>query len=56
MTDFKKLVGDINSSRIKFLISQEVSDEIEEGVKILKEIYEVVKMMRGKMLNYQSLR
>ena len=43
MTDFKKLVGDINSSRIKFLISQEVSDEIEEGVKILKEIYEVVK-------------
>ena len=43
MTDFKKLVGDVDNSRIKFLVSQEVSDEIEEGVKLLKEIYEVVK-------------
>lgn len=43
MADFKKLVGDINESRIKFLVSQEVSDEIDEGVKLLKEIYEVVK-------------
>ncbi|MDO4534935.1 MAG: altronate dehydratase family protein [Clostridium perfringens] len=43
MTDFKKLVGEIDEDRIKFLVSQEVSDEIEEGVKLLKEIYDVIK-------------
>jgi len=38
--DFKKSLGDYDEERIKFLITQEVSDEIEEGVKLLKDIYE----------------
>lgn len=43
MTEFKKSLGKFNEKRIKFLVTQEVSDEIEEGVKLLKELYENMK-------------
>jgi altronate hydrolase len=39
--EFEKLLGDYDRKRIRFLISQEVEgDEVEEGVKIVKELYE----------------
>ena len=41
--DFKEELGDFDASRVKFLVSQEVTDEIEAGVQLLKEIYEVAK-------------
>lgn len=37
--DFQEGLGEYDSQRVKFLVSQEVTDEIEEGVKLLKEIY-----------------
>lgn len=40
MNDFKKALGECDDKRVKFLVSQEVSDEVEEGAKLLKEIYE----------------
>lgn len=40
ISEFKMSLGDFNSGRIEFLVSQEVSDEIEEGAKILKKLYE----------------
>lgn len=40
MPEFVQSLGKFNSQRIKFLVSQEVSDEIAEGVKILKELYD----------------
>ena len=40
MPEFVQSLGKFNSQRIKFLVSQEVSDEITEGVKILKELYD----------------
>ena len=43
MADFIKSLGDYDKTRIKFLVSQEVSDEVQEGVKILKELYENMK-------------
>lgn len=43
MTEFKASLGKFNDKRIKFLVSQEVSDEIEEGVKLLKELYNNMK-------------
>lgn len=43
MPAFKESLGEYDHKRIKFLVSQEVSDEIEEGVKILKELYENMK-------------
>lgn len=40
---FKDTLGSFNEKRVKFLVCQEVQDEIEEGVKILKELYENMK-------------
>ncbi|MFL0249721.1 UxaA family hydrolase [Clostridium neuense] len=44
MSDFIKSLGDYNKRRIRFLVSQEVEDEIEEGNKLLKELYEVISL------------
>ncbi|WP_226665425.1 UxaA family hydrolase [Metabacillus litoralis] len=41
--EFKESLGFINEKRIKFLRSQEVSNEIDEGVKLLRSIYETSK-------------
>ena len=35
---FKKTLGDINEKRVRFLNTQDVSDDIEEGVRIVKEL------------------
>ncbi|SMC23896.1 D-altronate dehydratase [Clostridium acidisoli DSM 12555] len=40
MPDFIKSLGDYNEKRVKFMISQKVEDEIEEGAKRLKELYD----------------
>jgi len=40
---FKEGLGDFDSSRVKFLITQQADDEIEEGVQLLEEIYDTVK-------------
>ncbi len=37
---FKELLGEYDTDRVKFLITQEVSDEIEEGSRLLKELAE----------------
>ncbi|HEY8891919.1 MAG TPA: altronate dehydratase family protein [Clostridium sp.] len=44
MLDFKKSLGKFNEKRVKFLISQEVSDEIQEGANLLLELYEIMKL------------
>ncbi len=36
--EFKKLLGDINEKRVKFLNCQDVNDEIEEGIKLINEL------------------
>lgn len=41
--EFKQGLGEFDEERVKFLVSQEVSNEIEEGVRLLKEIYENAK-------------
>jgi len=43
MAEFKKSLGEFDEKRVKFLISQEVSDEIEEGASLLVELYENMK-------------
>lgn len=40
---FKEALGSINEKRVKFLITQAVTDEIEEGVKLVKELHEAAK-------------
>jgi altronate hydrolase len=41
--EFKDSLGEFDEDRVKFLVSQEVSDEIEAGVELLKELYEQAK-------------
>ncbi len=41
--EFKITLGDYDKERVRFLVAQEVSDEIGEGVKILKELYDLMK-------------
>jgi len=43
MEVFIKSLGDYNKKRVRSLISQKVDDEIEEGTKLLKELYENMK-------------
>ena len=38
---FRKLVGDIDESRIKFMETQNINDEYETGLQLLREIYHV---------------
>ncbi|PQD95734.1 altronate hydrolase [Pradoshia eiseniae] len=38
LDQFKAMVGEVDSSRVKFLLSQEVKDEVEAGVNYLKGI------------------
>ena len=40
---FKKYLGNYNESRIKFLVTQDCEDELEEGKKLIKELYDYVK-------------
>ncbi|MFM9277120.1 UxaA family hydrolase [Paenibacillus jiagnxiensis] len=39
MKEFKEALGDYDTDRVRFLVSQEVSDEVEEGVRLLKELH-----------------
>ena len=40
---FKETLGEYDSERVKFLVCQEVEDEVLEGTKILEELYNVMK-------------
>lgn len=39
---FREMLGDIDTSRVKFMETQKVDDEYEEGMTLLREIYDVV--------------
>lgn len=43
MDDFKENLGSYNSKTVKFLVAQEVENEVEAGVALLKELYENMK-------------
>lgn len=46
MDRFREEVGPVDESRVKFLVAQDVEDEVEEGVKICKELLEKMKLDR----------
>ena len=43
ISHLKKFIGEYDADRIKFLVAQDVEDEVEAGVEILKEIYSKMK-------------
>lgn len=54
--EFKEILGEYDESRVKFLVSQEVSNEMEEGVRLLKEIYENAKNDRREEVPLSELK
>ena len=40
---FASFIGDYDTQRIRFLVSQKVDDEIEEGMKLLREMYAIAR-------------
>jgi altronate hydrolase len=41
--DFMKMLGDYDKNRIKLLITQKVDDEMEAGMEILRELYDIAR-------------
>ncbi|WP_307393771.1 UxaA family hydrolase [Paenibacillus anaericanus] len=39
VTEFRNMMGDYDDSRVKFLVAQEVGDEVEAGMALLEELY-----------------
>jgi altronate hydrolase len=56
MAEFIESLGEYDSTRIKFLVSQEVSNEIEEGAKILRELYENMKDDKRESVSLSNLK
>lgn len=56
ISHLKKFIGEYDSDRIKFLVSQEVEDEVEAGVEILKEIYGHMKNDRREAIPLSELK
>ena len=56
MEEFRESLGVYDKQRIRFLKAQDVSDEIAEGVTILREIYEVMRNDKRTTLPLSKLR
>lgn len=49
-------LGDYDIERVRFLIAQQVEDEVEEGKKLLKELFEIMKHDRREEADISELR
>jgi altronate hydrolase len=52
---FKKNLGNYNSDRVKFLICQDVEDELTEGLKLIEEIVNYAKKFRREEIDVSEL-
>ncbi|WP_040950304.1 UxaA family hydrolase [Gorillibacterium massiliense] len=43
VSEFRQLLGEYDGSRVKFLVAQEVGDEVEAGLSLLEELYEAAR-------------
>lgn len=56
MDAFRATLGEVDESRVKFLVCQEVEDEIGAGVELLRQIAEVVKEDRREEMDISCLK
>jgi len=56
MSAFRESLGKVDENRIKFLVCQEVDDEIESGVKLLKQIADVIKRDKREQTDISCLK
>ena len=52
---FKKYLGEYNEKRIKFLVTQDCENELEQGEKLLKELYSFVKSFKREPIPINKL-
>jgi altronate hydrolase len=53
---FREFVGEYDPARVRFLVSQRVDDEIEEGMKLLREMYAIAKEDKRRDVPLSKLR
>ena len=51
----KKFIGDYDESRVRFLVAQDVDDEVEAGLEIMKEIYEIMRQDKRETIPLSEL-
>ncbi len=56
ITEFKKVLGTWNEKRVKFLNTQDVEDEIQEGVKLINELKEYASAFKREAINVSRLK
>ena len=56
ISHLKKFIGQYDSDRVRFLVAQEVEEEIEAGVALLKEIYAFVREDRREAISLSELK
>ena len=54
--EFKKVLGEYDEDRVKFLICQDVSNEVAEGVKIVSELQEKANKIKRQPVNISELK
>lgn len=54
--EFEQSLGDYDKERIKFISSQKVKNEIEEGIEVLKQIYEVARKDKREPVSIAELK
>lgn len=52
---FKKYLGNVDESRVKFMVCQDVEDEIEHGSRLIEEIYNTIKNDRRQPVGLDKL-
>jgi altronate hydrolase len=53
---FKEMLGEHNENRVRFLVAQQIEDEIGEGVKLLEELYQNMKDDKRKDIPLSELK
>jgi altronate hydrolase len=53
---FKKVIGDYDEERVRFLVSQEVDDELEEGLSLIEELVNYAETFERKQVPVSKLR
>lgn len=56
LKEFKKVLGTWNEDRVKFLVTQEVEDEIETGLAIIDELHDYVSKFKREKINASELK
>lgn len=56
IAEFKKVLGEYDEKRVKFLNAQDVEDEVEEGIKIVKELQAYADTFKREPVHISKLR